>query len=82
MLMIIIMLSSLDTMLAVWSPVINAPFFPGLFFYVHIKSSNPKNPEGPTPQAPNPITWKPQLHKPDLGPYPQNHHKGAKVRQN
>ena len=51
MLMIIIMLSSLDTMLAVWSPVINAPFFPGLFFYVHIKSSNPKNPEGPTPQA-------------------------------
>ena len=30
-------------------------FFPGLFFYVYIESPNPKNPEGPTPQAPNPI---------------------------
>ena len=27
-------------------------FFPGLFFYVDIESSN--NREGPTPQAPNP----------------------------
>ena len=34
----------------------NAPFFfPGLFFYVYIESPNPKNPEGPTPQPPNPI---------------------------
>ena len=30
-------------------------FFPGLFFYVYIESPNPKNPEGSTPQAPNPI---------------------------
>ena len=30
-------------------------FFPGLFFYVYIESPNTKNPEGPTPQAPNPI---------------------------
>ena len=29
-------------------------FFPGLFFYVYIESPNPKNPEDPTPQAPNP----------------------------
>ena len=28
-------------------------FFQGLFFYVYIESSNPKNPKGPTPQAPN-----------------------------
>ena len=36
--------------------ICDAPFFfPGLFFYVYIESSNPKNPEGPTPQAPNPI---------------------------
>ena len=34
--------------------------FPGLLFYVHIESPNPKNPEGPTLQAPNPINWKPQ----------------------
>ena len=34
----------------------SAPFFfPGLFFYVYIESPNPRNPEGPTPQAPNPI---------------------------
>ena len=30
-------------------------FFPGLSFYVHIESPNPKNPEGPTPQVSNPI---------------------------
>ena len=30
-------------------------FFTGLFFYVYIESPNLKNPEGPTPQAPNPI---------------------------
>ena len=35
-------------------------FFPGLFFYVYIESPNPTNPEGPTPQALNPINWKPQ----------------------
>ena len=26
--------------------------FPGFFFYVYTKSYNPKNPEGPTLQAP------------------------------
>ena len=37
-------------------PVFHAPFFfPGLYFYVYIESPNPKNPAGPTPQAPNPI---------------------------
>ena len=43
-------------------------FFPGLFFYVHIESPNPKHPEGPTPQAPNPINRKPQPQKPNMKP--------------
>ena len=47
-------------------------FSPGLFFYVYIESPNPKNPEGPTPQAPNPINWKPQPQKPKIRPQPQN----------
>ena len=47
-------------------------FFPGLFFYVYIESPNPKNPAGPTPQAPNPINWKHQTQKPDTRPQPQN----------
>ena len=47
-------------------------FFPGLFFYVYIESPNPKNPEGPTPQALNPINWKPQPQKPKIRPQPQN----------
>ena len=46
-------------------------FFPGLFFYVYVESPNPKNPEGPTPQAPNPINWKPQPQKPKIRPQPQ-----------
>ena len=47
-------------------------FFPGLFSYVYIESPNPKNPEGPTPQAQNPINWKPQPQKPKIRPQPQN----------
>ena len=31
----------------------------GSFFYVYIEIPNIKNVEGPTPQAPNPINWKP-----------------------
>ena len=47
-------------------------FFPGLFFYVYIESPNRKiNPEGPTPQAPNPTKWKPQPQKPYIRPQPQ-----------
>ena len=50
-----------------------APFFSdGLFFYVYIETPNPKNPEGPTPQAPNPINWKPQPRKSKIRPQPQN----------
>ena len=30
-------------------------FFPGLFFHVYIESPNSTNPEGPTPQPPNPL---------------------------
>ena len=47
-------------------------FFPGLFFYVYIESPNSKNPEGPTPQAPNPINWKHQPQKPNIRLQPQN----------
>ena len=47
-------------------------FFPGLFFHVYIESQNPKNPEGPSPQAPNPINWKPQPQKPKIRTQPQN----------
>ena len=47
-------------------------FFPGLFFYVYIENPNPKNPEGPTPQTPNPINWKPQPQKLNIRPQPQN----------
>ena len=47
-------------------------FFPGLLFYVYIESPNPKNPEDPTPQAPNPTNWKLQPQKSNLKPYPQN----------
>ena len=43
-------------------------FFPGLFFYVYIERPKPKNPEGPTPQAPNPIDWMPQPQKPKIRP--------------
>ena len=43
--------------------------FTGLFFYVYTKSSNPKNPEGPTPQAPNLIlSSKPQPLNPTPKP--------------
>ena len=38
-------------------------FSPGLFCYFYIDSPNPKNLEGSTPQAPNPINWKPQPQK-------------------
>ena len=68
--------------------VVEAPFFfPGLFFYVYIESPNPKNPEGPTPQAPNPINWKPQPKKtqnktPTPKPQTPNHHKWAIIRKN
>ena len=34
---------------------INPFLFQGLFFYVYMESPNPKNPEGPTPRAPNHI---------------------------
>ena len=43
-----------------------------LFFYVYVESPNPKKPEGPTPQAPNPMNWKPQPQKPNIIPQPQN----------
>ena len=61
-----------------------APFFPGLFFYVYMESPSPKNPDGPTPQAPNPINWKPQPQNPNIRPQPQtlNHHKWAKIWKN
>ena len=37
------------------------PFlFPGWFFYVYMKSFNPKNPEGPTSLAPNPSSESPK----------------------
>ena len=51
--------------------LIGTIFIPGLFFYVYIESPNPKNPEGPTPQAPNPINWKPQPQKPKIRPQPK-----------
>ena len=49
--------------------------FPVLFSYVYIESPNPTNPEGPTPQAPNPINWKHLPQKPNLRPKP------AKIRK-
>ena len=60
-------------------------FFQGLFFYVYMESPSPKNPDGPTPQAPNPINWKPQLQKPNIRPQPQttiNEQKYEKVIKN
>ena len=55
--------------------ILNTPiYYLGLIFYVHIKSPNPKNPEGPTRQAPNPINWKPRPQIPNIRPqfqYPQ-----------
>ena len=44
--------------------VVNAPFFPGLFFYIYIESPNQKNPEGPTPQAQTPSTDNPNPENP------------------
>ena len=44
---------------AKYKQIIRHLFFPGLFFYVYIASPNPKNPEGPTPQALNPSTKNP-----------------------
>ena len=46
-------------------------FFPGLFFYVYIERPNPKNHEGPTPQAQNPINKKPQTQYKTPTPNPQ-----------
>ena len=60
-------------------------FFPGLFFYVFIESPNPKNPEVPTLQAPNPINWKPQPQKPNMLLYyntPTPNHKWSKLIKN
>ena len=52
-------------------------FFPGLFFYVYIESPNPKNPEGPTPQAQQlkTLTPKTQYKTPTPKPQTPNHHK-------
>ena len=47
-------------------------FYTGLFFYAYIESPNPKNSEGPTPQALNPINLKPQPQTPNTRPQPQN----------
>ena len=55
--------------------------FPGLFFYDYIESPNPKkNPEGPTPQAPNPTNKKTPTPKTlfktqTLKLHPPSHHK-------
>ena len=66
-----------------WSYDRTAPFLSFLFFYVYVESPNPKKPEGPTPQAPNPINWKPQPQKPNIRPQDQNPKppKRAKIRK-
>ena len=46
-------------------------FFPRVILLCLYREPKPKNPEGPTPQAPNPINWKPQPQKPKIRPQPQ-----------
>ena len=62
-------------------------FSPGLLFYVYIESPNPKNPEGLTPQDPNPINFKIENPNPNnsiKGTKPQNpnHHNNEQKYEN
>ena len=55
-------------------------FFPGILFYIESPNLK-KNPEGPTPQARNPINWNRQPQTPNPRPQPHYHHRLAKMRK-